>query len=177
MNFSDASDEQAPARDLCGYVVFNYNMLVRNYGGGELDGVDLPTQALFASRDSVFGEHFPDHQQLFKPLCNEHIARLDLVALFARIDSWTKVPPRRMCEPRGRVVGHLVLQEEIPFDLAPQQVAPISEQAAGQRAREKAPMQWHDTLPSLSETRSETFGLKKDEDLPSFHAGPSIQKN
>ena len=31
-------------------------------------------------------------------------------------------------------------------------------------------MQWHDTLPSLSETRSETFGLKKDEDLPSFHA-------
>jgi len=65
-----------------------------------------------------------------------------------------------------------VLQEEIPFDLA-QQVAPISEQAAGQRAREKAPMQWHDTLPSLSETRSEAFGLEsldKDQDLPSFHA-------
>ena len=36
-SLSDASDEQAPARDLCGYVVFNYNMLVRNYGGGQLD--------------------------------------------------------------------------------------------------------------------------------------------
>ena len=74
-----------------------------------------------------------------------------------------------MCAPRGRIVGHLVLQDELPFELA-QQVAPISEQAAGQRAREKAPMQWHDTLPSLSETRSEAFGLDKDEDLPSFHA-------
>ena len=77
-----------------------------------------------------------------------------------------------MCEPKGRIVGHLVLQDELPFELA-QQVAPISEQAAGQQAREKAPMQWHDTLPSLSETRSEAFGLEsldKDQDLPSFHA-------
>ena len=74
-----------------------------------------------------------------------------------------------MCEPRGQIAGHLVLHEELPIELM-QQVTPTSEQAAGQRPQANAPMQWHDTLPSLSDTRSEAFRHENDEDLPSLHA-------
>ena len=95
MTFSDADElgiGTTCVRDLHGYVVFNYNILVRNYGGSELDGADLTTEALFASRDAVFGEHFPDHSHLFKSLCNERTHRASLAAHFARIDAWTTVP-------------------------------------------------------------------------------------
>ena len=95
MAFSDADELKMGTicvRDLHGFVVFNYNMLVRNYGGCELNGADMTPQALLASRDAVFGDYFPDHSQVFKSLCNEHICRDGRAALFARIDSWTKVP-------------------------------------------------------------------------------------
>jgi hypothetical protein len=172
MNFYDAdetSDEHVPANDMEGYVVFNYNMLVKNYEGTELDGAHPREQAHFASSDAAFADHFPYHSALFKSLCSRRETRAGRAILFARIASWTHVPPREMSEPRGTKFGHLVMHEGLPIELA-QPVADAGGEAAGPRVQENAQTHWHDTLPSLSDTRSDAFGLGDDENLPSFNA-------